>query len=102
MEAVTQERPISHSSPTANANNTDSVPSLSTEDKGPVALSFPSILRNPGLTSRYAHLVQPTGPPSAPIQPKKVWRRNDNEGKRWVRRLENGASLFQQCTLLPS
>ena len=92
MEAVTQEKPVSHSSPPANANSIDSVPLPSTEDKGPVLLSFPSILRNPGLTSRYAHLVESRGPPSAPTQPKKLWRRNDNEGKRWVRRRENGAS----------
>ncbi|KAI0256393.1 hypothetical protein BJV78DRAFT_1118149 [Lactifluus subvellereus] len=61
------------------------------EDKGPVPLSFPSILRNPGLATRYAHLVEPTRSPSAPspVQSKKIWRRNDNEGKRWVRRREN-------------
>lgn len=64
------------------------------QDKGPVPLSFPSILRYPGLTTRYAHLVESTRSPSAPspIQSKKVWRRNDNEGKRWVRRRENGES----------
>ena len=63
------------------------------EETGPVPLSFPSILRHPGLTSRYAHLVESTKP-SAPAsaQVKKVWRRNDNEGKRWVRRRENGTS----------
>lgn len=60
------------------------------ENTGPVPLSFPSILRHRGLTSRYAHLVESTGPPvPAPAQAKKVWRRNDNEGKRWVRRREN-------------
>jgi hypothetical protein len=65
----------------------------SLQDTGPVPLSFPSILRNPRLTSRYAYLVESTGPPApAPVQAKKVWRRNDNEGKRWVRRWENGAS----------
>ncbi|KAH9062471.1 hypothetical protein EDB87DRAFT_1712526 [Lactarius vividus] len=42
------------------------------EDTGPVPLSFPS---------DYRHLF--------PVQAKKVWRRNDNEGKRWVRRREN-------------
>ncbi|KAH9036722.1 hypothetical protein EDB83DRAFT_2507711 [Lactarius deliciosus] len=52
------------------------------EDTGPVPLSFPSILRNSTLSSRFAHLVETTGPPTpAPIQAKKVWRRNDNEGK---------------------
>ncbi|KAI9437898.1 hypothetical protein F5148DRAFT_1353944, partial [Russula earlei] len=66
-----------------------SVPSQTTEDKGPLPFSFPSVLRNPGLTSRHAHLVEPTESWSAPFQPKKVWRRDDNEGKRWVRRREN-------------
>ena len=66
---------------------------------GPVPLSFPSILRHRGLTSRYAHLVESTGPPvPAPAQAKKVWRRNDNEGKRWVRRRENGTSSTSICT----
>jgi hypothetical protein len=62
------------------------------QDQGPVPLSFPSILRNPGLTSRFAHLVEPTqlSPDPSSVQSKKVWRRNDNEGKRWVRRRENG------------
>lgn len=63
------------------------------KDTGPVPLSFPSILRNAGLASHYAHLVETAGPLGpAPAQAKKVWRRNDNEGKRWVRRRENGAS----------
>jgi hypothetical protein len=63
------------------------------KDQGPPPLSFPSILRNPGLTSRFAHLVEPTqlSPDPSSVQSKKVWRRNDNEGKRWVRRRENGA-----------
>lgn len=60
------------------------------KDTGPVPLSFPSILRNLGIISRYAHLGETTGPSApAPVQAKKVWRRNDNEGKRWVRRREN-------------
>jgi hypothetical protein len=72
----------------------DNLPTVTVaEDQGPVPLSFPSILRNPGLTSRFAHLVEPTQlpPDLSLVQSKKVWRRNDNEGKRWVRRRENGA-----------
>lgn len=88
---------ISRSPPQERANPSSiSVlsPSTDSKDKGPVPMSFPSILRNSGLTSRYAHLVDP-------VQPKKVWRRNDNEGKRWVRRRENGAShLILQCIQL--
>jgi hypothetical protein len=95
MEGVTQDMPVSHSPPQEKANpSAISVLSLPTEDKGPVPMSFPSILRNSGLTGRYAHLVGPTGSLTVPVQPKRVWRRNDNEGKRWVRRRENGASHF--------
>lgn len=95
MEGITQDMPVSHSSAQERANpSVISVLSPSTEDKGPLPMSFPSILRNSGLTSRYAHLVGPAGSPTVPSQPKKVWRRNDNEGKRWVRRRENGASHF--------
>lgn len=58
-------------------------------------MSFPSILRNSGLTSHYAHLVDP-------VQPKKVWRRNDNEGKRWVRRRENARFTGNPYVAAPS
>ena len=81
---------LSHSPPQEKANlNPISAlsPSADSKDKGSVPMSFPSILRNSGLTGRYAHLVDP-------VQPKKVWRRNDNDGKRWVRRRENGGSRF--------
>lgn len=55
----------------------------------PVPLSFPAILRNPGVSHRFAHLHadQPIGR-SLPV--KKSIKRDDNEGKRWVRRKENG------------
>ena len=77
-------------------NVPESEPKL--ENTGPVPLSFPSILRHRGLTSRYAHLIDSTGPPApAATQAKKVLRRNDNEGKRWVRRRENGTSRKAIC-----
>jgi len=99
MEGVGQDMVVSHSPPQERANpSTISVlsPSMESKDKGPVPMSFPSILRNSGLTSRYSHLVDT-------VQPKKVWRRNDNEGKRWVRRRENGAShLILQCGMHPT
>ncbi|KAH9979055.1 hypothetical protein BGW80DRAFT_1532711 [Lactifluus volemus] len=74
------------------------------KDQGPVALSFPSILRNPGLTSRFAHLVEPTqlSPDPSSVQSKKVWRRNDNEGKRWVRRRENARFTHNPHIATPS
>jgi hypothetical protein len=99
MAGAGEDMAVSHSPPQERANpSTISVLSPSTEskDKGPVPMSFPCVLRNSGLSSRYAHLVDPVGP----VQPKKVWRRNDNEGKRWVRRRENGASHLIPCIQL--
>lgn len=69
------------------------------EDSSPVPLSFPAILRNPGLSDRYAHLkpVKERPPPSGAIKiTSKKGRRGDNEGKRWIRRKENGA--FKLCS----
>lgn len=91
MENVSQDMAVSHSLPQERANPSSISalsPSTDSKDKGPVPMSFPSILRNSGLTSRYAHFVDPAQPH------KKVLRRNDNEGKRWVRRRENGGSRF--------
>ena len=59
----------------------------------PVPLSFPAVLRNPGLNSRFAHLHcggDSEGRP-APAPVSNPARREDREGKRWVRRKENGA-----------
>ncbi|KAK7472633.1 hypothetical protein VKT23_000746 [Stygiomarasmius scandens] len=55
----------------------------------PVPLSFPALLRNPGVASRYAHLQESTTKANAPVQRSKKSKVNDNEGKRWVRRKEN-------------
>ncbi|KAJ7497239.1 hypothetical protein FB451DRAFT_1348202 [Mycena latifolia] len=62
----------------------------SLDDSAPVPLSFPSILRNPGL-SRYAYLSDSAPKSAKPAVPKKpkTARRDDNEGKRWLRRKEN-------------
>ncbi|KAJ7462231.1 hypothetical protein B0H11DRAFT_1816075 [Mycena galericulata] len=61
------------------------------DDPAPLPLSFPSILRNPGIQSRYAYLSD-SGPekpkPNVPKKHKSL-RRDDNEGKRWIRRKEN-------------
>ena len=64
-------------------------------DSGTPVLSFPAILRNPGLNNRYAHLH---GGPRAGNTPKyqqpplssSKKHRDQNEGKRWVRRKDNG------------
>jgi hypothetical protein len=74
-----------------------------TEDASPVPLSFPAVLRHPGLSDRYAHLhkdrLSDAGG-SANIKLKTA-RRHDNEGKRWIRRKENGSFfLFSQMPLV--
>ncbi|KII92524.1 hypothetical protein PLICRDRAFT_102894 [Plicaturopsis crispa FD-325 SS-3] len=57
-----------------------------------IPLSFPAILRNPGLTDRFAHL-RTSGSSAAtrerPSVSVKKNKRAENEGKRWVRRKEN-------------
>lgn len=57
-------------------------------DDSPVPLSFPAILRNPKLADRYAHLRERSGtaPPKSSISKA---RRDEHEGKRWIRRREN-------------
>lgn len=56
----------------------------------PIPLSFPALLRNPGLSDRYAHL-QSQGKQHGPTIVKKTRNRsNENEGKRWIRRKDNG------------
>ncbi|KAJ7647385.1 hypothetical protein FB45DRAFT_822227 [Roridomyces roridus] len=56
----------------------------------PAPLSFPAILRNPGIQSRFAHLAEPTSEkPKLNAPKKRRVLRHDNDGKRWVRRREN-------------
>ena len=86
-DKIARDEPESHSQ---SPEETNAI-AKAVENTGPVPLSFPSILRNPRLTSRYAHLVEASIPSPVPVQAKNVSRRNDNEGKRWVRRRENGA-----------
>lgn len=61
---------------------------------GPVPMSFPAILRAPGLADRYAHLRVAVDRAQivAPSVPKKN-KRDDKEGRRWIRRKENGLCL---------
>ncbi|CAL1706537.1 unnamed protein product [Somion occarium] len=71
------------------------VPPTSTtiDDKGPVPMSFPAILRDSGITDRFAHLRIGTGKSvslaSSPYPTTKKSRRDEKEGKRWIRRKEN-------------
>lgn len=62
--------------------------------QGPPVLSFPAILRNPGLKSRFAHLTGETEPlkrvkVSKASSPSLKKNRKENDGKRWVRRKDN-------------
>ena len=66
------------------------VPPKPARDAGPIPMSFPAILRTAGLTDRFAHLrISSSTSASVPVTPKKN-RRDDKEGKRWVRRKDNG------------
>ncbi|TFK44259.1 hypothetical protein BDQ12DRAFT_640731 [Crucibulum laeve] len=63
-------------------------------DTAPPILSFPAILRNPGLNNRFAHLH---GGPTVYKQQQQInsqasvkrRHRDQNEGKRWIRRKDN-------------
>ena len=67
-------------------------------DSSTPVLSFPAILRNSGLTGHFAHL-QPL-PASGedlklPTSPKGAKRfREEREGKRWLRRKDNGLDVL--------
>lgn len=70
-------------------------------DNVPVPLSFPAILRNPKLTDRYAHLRERPAavPPKTSISKA---RRDEHEGKRWIRRRENAEFADNPHITLPS
>lgn len=57
-------------------------------------MSFPAILRAPGLSDRFAHLrsgLSRSESATAPVSSaKKNNRRDEKAGKRWVRRKDNG------------
>ncbi|KAG6855745.1 hypothetical protein H0H87_011355 [Tephrocybe sp. NHM501043] len=53
----------------------------------PPAMSFPAILRNPGIPDRFAYLqAKPFELQSPPVAARKV---REHEGKRWIRRKDN-------------
>ena len=64
---------------------------------GPVPMSFPAVLRGPGgVNDRFVHLLAHTEyarGASLAVAPKKN-RRDEKEGKRWVRRKENGSCCY--------
>ncbi|PCH35929.1 hypothetical protein WOLCODRAFT_166548 [Wolfiporia cocos MD-104 SS10] len=66
-----------------------SAPAPAAPTDGPAPMSFPAILRTPGLSDRFAHLRPAVGNKVAvPAVPKRNGR-DDKEGKRWVRRKES-------------
>ncbi|KIM45403.1 hypothetical protein M413DRAFT_24614 [Hebeloma cylindrosporum] len=67
---------------------------MATTDSGIPVLSFPAILRNPGLNHRFAHLNSTaSGGGERKQQTVKTTtkknHRDQNEGKRWIRRKDN-------------
>lgn len=66
-------------------------------------MSFPAILRAPGLADRYAHLRVAVDRAQivAPSVPKKN-KRDDKEGRRWIRRKENARFADNVHIVLPS
>lgn len=62
-------------------------------------MSFPAILRNPGLSDRFAHLrissTEKAAPPLSAAARRN--KRDEKEGKRWIRRKENGMCERQSC-----
>ncbi|KAH9935680.1 uncharacterized protein B0H18DRAFT_869033 [Fomitopsis serialis] len=69
-------------------------------------MSFPAVLRNPGIADRFAHLHRSDsshlrGSSAAPAAPKKN-KRDEKEGKRWVRRKENARFAGNAHIVLPS
>jgi len=66
---------------------------MATTDSGIPVLSFPAILRNPGLNHRFAHLNSTVIGAERKQQTVKTTKKNhrdQNEGKRWIRRKDNG------------
>ncbi|KAH8833290.1 hypothetical protein DL96DRAFT_1493214 [Flagelloscypha sp. PMI_526] len=61
----------------------------STLDNGPIPMSFPAVLRHTGMAGNpYAHLLERQRPVRTTVTVR-MRRRDDNEGKRWIRRKEN-------------
>lgn len=69
-----------------------STPAKTMAVQGPVPMSFPALLRGPGLSDRFAHLRTSTALSETTVPTKRSNRRDDKEGKRWIRRKENGPS----------
>ncbi|KAF5380432.1 hypothetical protein D9615_004663 [Tricholomella constricta] len=55
--------------------------------EAPPPLSFPALLRNPGISSRFSHLQETQQQQAVPAAIKKLKR--EHEGKRWIQRKDN-------------
>ncbi|KAI0630247.1 hypothetical protein C8Q77DRAFT_1219840 [Trametes polyzona] len=65
-------------------------------------MSFPAILRNPGMPDRFAHLHIPTERTVPSASGPRRSKREDKEGKRWVRRKENARFVGNAHIVAPS
>ncbi|OSD06766.1 hypothetical protein PYCCODRAFT_1422348 [Trametes coccinea BRFM310] len=66
-------------------------------------MSFPAILRNPGLSDRFAHLrVSSSTERTSPSLSARRNKRDEKEGKRWVRRKENARFVGNAHIVAPS
>jgi hypothetical protein len=63
------------------------------EETAPIPLSFPAILRNPGISDRFAHLRALSDASSGQygVQAATKKKKIHPEGKRWIRRKDNGS-----------
>ena len=59
----------------------------------PIPMSFPAVLRVPGIGKQLTHVYDDVpGANASILRQKRSNRREDKEGKRWIRRKENGMS----------
>ena len=90
---------FSHTDTMASAISDTTLGAQSATTMGPIPMSFPAILRAPNLADRFAHLAGASdGPTSdaARLVVKKN-KREDREGKRWIRRKENCMLRWLNC-----
>lgn len=104
-------KPLTQSAMQAN-NGVEETPSkveaTTTMLDEPVPLSFPAVLRNSKLGDRFAHLKEGLSQRGPQITSKSKRIRTEQEGKRWVRRRDNGElrhiraviTLIEQLTLI--
>lgn len=69
---------------------------------GPIPMSFPAILRNPALSSRFAHLQEPKERSKLSSAVARNKSGTQKEGRRWVRRLDNARFAANPHITLPT